>query len=86
VKRKREVIEAREAWQEAARELDHAIGIEILDEPAPPHDVDVINIRLFRHALANERQTRLRYAAALKADHKPVPEELLWDIPADEQP
>jgi hypothetical protein len=82
---KRAVIEAREAWREAAKELDDALGIEILGEPAPAR-ADVLNIRRFRRALLNERESRLRYAAALKADHKPVPDDLLWDIPDEDQP
>ncbi len=84
MRRKREVIDAREAWRAAAQELDDAIGIEILSDP-PPHNVDVLNIRRFRRALLAERETRIRYAAALKADRKPVPEDLLWDVPEDEQ-
>jgi hypothetical protein len=85
MKLKRAVIEAREAWRDAAKELDDAIGIEILDEPATA-DADVLNVRRFRRALLNERDTRLRYAAALKADHKPIPDDLLWDIAEENQP
>jgi hypothetical protein len=85
MKLKRAVIEARQAWRVAARQLDEAIGIEILDERSTA-DTDVLNVRRFRRALLNERETRLRYAAALKADHKPIPEDLLWDIAEEDQP
>jgi hypothetical protein len=85
MKLKRAVIEAREAWRDAAKELDAAIGLEILEGPASAN-ADVLNIRRFRRALLNERETRLRYAVALKADHKPVPDDLLWDIAEEDRP
>ena len=76
--RKREVMEAREAWLRAQRELDAAIGIEI--EGDTNDEVPAVNIRRFRAAVLAERAARLRYAKSLEAARKVVPEDLLWDV------
>jgi hypothetical protein len=78
---KREVAESHRAWREAARELDQAIGIELDPDAADRSKVQqVMDIRRFRRAVKAEREARTRYVTALRADHKPVPEELVWDI------
>jgi len=80
--RKREVIEAHEAWVAAQKELDAAIGIELADAPRSAQ-VETLNLRRFRAAVVVERDARLRYARALRADDKPIPDELLWDVGED---
>lgn len=80
MKAKREVIESHEAWRRAATELDAAIGVE-LDGDGRDGSVEVVDIRRFRRALLEERRARMRYVAALQADNRPVPEELVWDVP-----
>ena len=78
MQRKREVMDAREAWLHAQRELDAAIGIELEGETSA--EVPAVNIRRFRAAVLAERSARLRYAKALEAARKVVPEDLLWDV------
>ncbi len=78
MKHKREVVESLQLWRAAAHELDVSIGIQLRDGEAAP--TDTMDIRRFRQALLAEREARLRYAAALRADHKPVPAELIWDL------
>lgn len=77
--RKREVTEAHGAWVAAQKELDAAIGIEMADAPRSAQ-VETLNLRRFRTAVVIERDARLRYARALRADSKPIPDELLWDV------
>lgn len=83
MKRKREVLDARAAWRLAAWDLDGAIGLEV-EGGAQPEAVQTVNARRFRKALMRERAARVRYAAALTADGKPVPDDLLWDISRQE--
>ena len=77
---KREVMLAEAAWALAKRELDEAIGIE-LDEGPDAAALQAVNLPRFRRAVIEERSARQRYAAALEAVGREVPDELLWDIP-----
>ncbi len=78
MKHKREVVSSLQRWRAAAHELDESIGIQLQDGDAAP--ADTMDIRRFRRALLAERAARLRYVVALRADNKPVPAELLWDL------
>ena len=54
--RKREVIQAHEAWVASQQELDAAIGIELSDSPRSAR-VETLNLRRFRAAVIVERET-----------------------------
>lgn len=77
---KRELQLASEEWASAQRELDAAIGIE-LDEGPNAAQLQAVNLPRFRAAVIAERAARQRYAKALEAMGKPIPEDLLWDVP-----
>jgi hypothetical protein len=76
----RELMLASEDWAVAQRELDAAIGIE-LDEGPDAAKLQAVNLPRFRAAVVAERSARLRYARALAAAGRPIPDDLLWDVP-----
>lgn len=75
-----ELMLAEAAWELARRELDETIGIE-LDEGPDAAALQAVNLPRFRRAVIEERAARIRYAKALEAVGREVPDELLWDIP-----
>ena len=76
--RKREVMEAREAWLRAQH--DSTLRSASRSKATPTMRCLPVNIRRFRAAVLAERAARLRYAKSLEAARKVVPEDLLWDV------